>query len=518
MAAQNPAVSVERGSGLSGGGYLSGIAGVLVLLGVFLAILMGGMDALVVNTALPAIGKSFGQTNGLTLVVAVYLISSTVSIPIFAKLSDRYSRRNVFLAGLAVFIAGSALAGLSQSLGQLIVFRGVQGFGTGGFIPVGIAMVSVLFPPKQRARLTGILSAAGGLSIVLGPILGSYIVDVTTWRWVFYVNLPIGIASAIVLLIALGPLTPDERGHVDYVGAGLLAGWVTALMFPLVEVTEDGWTWLALPTVALLAVAVIGFVGFLTWELRQADPLVPLRLLGRRVLAASGTVSLFNGVILTAALTLLSVFVGVVLLHEGPNSANDIRDLTYFFAIPMILGAALGGQLLSRFSYRAVIVPSLALASGATLVLTTFSETTPLWALSFGFLPTGGIVLPLIPMGFGLGVPLAGVLIVTQNEASRAEMGAAIGLMRFLQSLGGAVGLSLLTAYQQWFAGSPSNPPGAVVASYDAVFLVMATLVGVALFASFFLNARATPRPPPSITEPSVPTNDWVATDSGGAK
>jgi len=472
------------------GTYLSGITGGLVLLGVFLAILMGGMDALVVNTALPDIGASLHQTNGLTFVVAVYLISSTVSIPIFSKLSDRYSRRNVFLAGLAVFIGGSALAGLSQSLGELIVFRGIQGFGTGGFVPVGIAMVAVLFPPEQRARLTGILSGAAGVSIVLGPILGSYIVDVTTWRWVFYVNLPIGLASMVVLLAVLGPLRPDERGHVDFGGAALLSGWVAALMFPLVEVTEDGWTWLAAPTLGLLAAAVLGFAAFVLWELRQTDPLVPIRLLYRRTLAACGGVSLFVGVVLTAALTLLSVFVGVVVLREGPNAANDIRDLTYFFAVPLVIGAALGGQLLGRYRYRSVLVPALALAAGVAFVLATFSATTPLWVLSFGFLPTGGMALPLIPMGFGLGIALSGVLVIAQSEVSHSEVGATIGLMRFLQSLGGAVGLSLLTAYQQRLAGGPTPSLPAVVSSYDAVFLVTAIVVGAALVFSLFLQGR----------------------------
>jgi len=483
----------DRGGAASGGEYLPRLPGIAVLVGVFLAILMGGMDALVVNTALPDIGSSLHQTTGLTFVVAVYLISSTVSIPIFSKLSDRYSRRNVFIAGLGVFIAGSVLAGLSQNLSELIAFRGVQGFGTGGFIPVGIAMVAVLFPPQNRARLTGILSAAGGIAIVVGPILGSFIVDITTWRWIFYVNLPFGLASIAVLLAALGPLRPRERGHIDYVGAALLSGWVSALMFPLVEVTEDGWTWLATPTLGILTAAGVAFVAFVLWELREADPLVPLRLLGRRALAAAGGIAFFNGIVLTSALTFLSLFVGVVILHEGPSAANDIRDLTYFFAVPMILGAALGGQFLARWSYRAVIVPALALSAATAFVLATFSASTPLWTLSLGVVPTGGIALPLIPMGFGLGVGLAGVLIVAQNEVSKDDVGATIGFVRFLQSLGGAVGLSLLTAYQEYVAGGADASPGRVVASYDAVFLALAIAVVVSLGFALFLKGRVTP-------------------------
>lgn len=486
---------MEREGSAPGTTTLSSTAAALVLLGLFFAIVMAGMDALVVNTALTNISRALHQTNGLAFVVAVYLISSTVSIPIFSKLSDRYSRRNVLVAGLVIFIGGSALAGLSQNLGELIAFRGVQGFGTGGFLPVGIAMVSVLFPPAQRARLTGILSGAGGLSIVLGPIVGSYIVGVTTWRWVFYVNLPFGVAAIAILLTAVGPLRPATRGRVDYVGAALLSGWVAALMLPLVEVTEDGWGWWAPGTLALLADAALTFALFVAWELRESDPLVPLRLLGRRTLAACGGVALFNGIVVTSGMTLISVFVGVVLLHGSGNAADDVRDLTYFFALPMILGAGLCGLLLARASYRTVVAPALALAAAATWALTSLSTGTALWVLRFGVLPVGGIALPLIPMGFGLGIALAAALIIVPNEVPQAEVGSAIGFVRFLQSLGGAVGLSLLTAYQQWAAGGLVAPEAALVRSYDQVYGILALVVVAALAFSLFLRGRVLPTP-----------------------
>ena len=251
---------------------LTGAKAAFVILGLFLAILMAGLDSLVVTTALPKIAASLHQVSGITFVASAYLITSTISIPIFSKLADRYSRRNVFLVGLGIFIVGSALSGVSQDLHELIAFRGVQGFGTGGFIPVAIAMVAVLFPPETRARLTGLLAGAGGIAIVVGPLLGSYIVDVTTWRWVFYVNLPIGIASAIVLLVALEPLRPERQGRFDVVGAGLLSGWVAALMFALIQVTTGGWAWTYPGTIALLALALIDLGLFVGWELRRADP------------------------------------------------------------------------------------------------------------------------------------------------------------------------------------------------------------------------------------------------------
>ncbi|MCI4370848.1 MAG: MFS transporter, partial [Thermoplasmata archaeon] len=180
---------------------LTELAGILVFVGVFLAVLMGAMDGLVVSTVLPRIASDLHQVDGVTFVVSAYLISSTISIPIFARLSDILSRRNVFLLGLATFIVGSALAGLSQNLDELILFRGIQGFGGGGVFPVAIAMVAVLYPPESRARVTGALTGAAGIAIVAGPLLGSYIVTITTWRWVFYINLPFGILAMLVLLV-----------------------------------------------------------------------------------------------------------------------------------------------------------------------------------------------------------------------------------------------------------------------------------------------------------------------------
>ncbi|MCI4332446.1 MAG: MFS transporter [Thermoplasmata archaeon] len=476
---------------------LAPVVSIFVLVGVFLAVLMGAMDALVVATVLPNIAGELHQVNGVTFVVSAYLISSTISIPIFARLSDITSRRNVFLLGLSIFMAGSALAGLSQNMAELIAFRGLQGFGGGGVFPVAIAMITVLYPPETRGRVTGLLSGAGGLAIVLGPLVGSYIVSVSTWRWVFYINLPFGILAMLVLLFAVGPLRPALPGRFDTPGALLLSGWVGSLMFALVQVSDAGWAWSDPRIVGLLAVAVALFAVFLVFELRATEPLVPFRLLKRKAIAASGGAMMFTGVVLSSVITFLSVFVGIVLLHNGPNSTADVRDMIYFVAIPMILGAAIAGQLSTRFPYRTVVAPGLAVAAVAALFLTNLTLTTPLWVLHFGFLPTGGLVLPLIPLGFGLGFSLSGTTIAVQNEAPMAEVGSAIGLTRFFQSLGGALGISLLTVFQTWrfqslSAGATTAAAleHAQVTAFNEVFLVLAVCIAVAFTFSLFLVGR----------------------------
>jgi MFS family permease len=483
---------------VSEGSFLTGLTGVLVLVAIFLAILMGGMDALVVSTVLPNIAGDLHQVDGVTFVVSGYLISSTISIPIFSRLSDITSRRNTFVLGLSVFIGGSVLAGLSQNLSELIVFRGIQGFGGGGVFPVAIAMVGVLYSPTTRTRATGFLSAAAGLSIVLGPLVGSYIVSVTTWRWVFYINLPFGLAAMAIVLLAIGPLRATSVGRFDIVGTGLLSGWVGPLMFALVQVSDAGWGWSDPRVVALLVAAILLLGVFLWWELRTDQPLVPLRLLGHRVIGAVSGIMLFTGVVFSSMITFLSVFVGIVLLHQGPSATNSVRDMIYFFAIPMIVGASLSGQILTKVSYRTLVAPGLLLAGAVGLLLTQLTPSVPLWVLAAGVIPVGGIALPLVPMGFGLGVALAGGQIAILNEAPAPQLGGAVGISRFLQSLGGALGISLLTVFQAWryhaLSGGTSTPAGSVTAlvgSYNEVFLVLTVCIFVAFGFALLLTGRA---------------------------
>jgi EmrB/QacA subfamily drug resistance transporter len=470
---------------------------VLVFTGLFLAVLMFGLDGLIVATALPTIANSLGQASGVAFVVGAYLIAVTISAPIFGRLSDLRSRKTVFLGGLVAFLVGSALAGLSQNLGELILFRGVQGFGAGAFLPVGLAIVTDMFPPATRARATGVLSGAGGISIVVGPLIGSYIVDVTTWRWIFYVNLPVGLAALVTLSVALKASRPRAVGRFDLTGAGLMAGWVGALMFPLVQVSDAGWAWTDARVLGLLFASAGLLAVFVAWELRTSNPVVPLRFLGRRLIAANGGLAVLNSVIYTAATTLLSVLVGVVLLGGSASAPNDVRDILYWFAIPTILGAVFAGQLFTKLSYRAVMVPAMVISIIGGFFLTGVSSSTPLWQFQWGFVPVGGIVLPLLPLGLGTGIVLTGSFLVVQNESPSEEIGASLALFSFLKNLGGAVGLSFLVAFETWrFDALTPSPPtplgvqGALVTSYQNVFEVMFGLIIIAFLLSLALSGR----------------------------
>ncbi len=484
----------------------------LVTLGILLALLMGALDNFVALTALPRILGEFSAPNSGTFVISAYVIASTASIPIFAKLSDLFSRRNVFLLGLAVFMIGSILSGLSQNLSELIIFRAIQGFGSGGFFPVGIAIVAVVFPPKTRARVVGALSGVFGIAVVAGPLLGSAIVQYASWRWVFYVNIPIGLAGVAIVLATLGPLRPALARKFDVVGAVLLVGWVASVMYPLYGIADSGRAWTAPETVGLLGLGAVLIVVFVFWELRAKNPLVPVRLFSQRVMAAGGGTTFFVGMVFFPVATFLSLVVGVVLASSSTNASDTVRDILYFLVIPLVIGAALGGQLLTRLPYRAVAITGLILAIIGMAGLTGLSATTPLWTFAYSFIPTGGVILPLFPLGFGIGLTFPVFLLAAQNQVRKDDVGEAGGLIQFLQSLGGAVGLSVLASIQATrFASldpapSPAclaQPPqlplcatflGALkvslVQSYDYVFMIMVGLLVVAFIIALFLKGR----------------------------
>ncbi|HEY1198039.1 MAG TPA: MFS transporter [Thermoplasmata archaeon] len=498
----------------------------LVTLGIILALLMGALDNFVALTALPTILLDFGQPNSSgTFVISAYVIASTTSIPLFAKLSDLWSRRNVFLAGLAVFIAGSVLSGLSLNLPDLILFRAIQGFGRGGFFPVGIAIVAVVFPPETRARVIGALSGVFGIAVVAGPLLGSAIVTYTTWRWVFYVNIPIGLVGFALIAVTLGPLRPERVRRFDLAGAGLLAGWVGAVMFPLYQIADSGWTWTDPRVIGLLGFGALLIVVFLIWELRAENPLVPIQLFTHRVMAAGGGSTFFIGMVFFPVATFLTFVVGFALVPGATDTSETVRDILYFLIIPLVFGAVLGGQLLTRLPYRVVAVLGLIIGMIGMAGLTGLSATTPLWTFQFVVIPVGGLVLPLIPLGFGVGLTFPVYLLAAQSQVAKADVGEAGGLIQFLQSLGGAVGLSVLASFQQTqftsldpspsAACSTGNPPfplcasylasfrGSLITSYDQTFMVMFGLLAVAFVFVLFLRGRL-PKAPPRRDSTSV--------------
>jgi hypothetical protein len=387
--------------------------------------------------------------------------------------------------------------------------------------------VAVTFPPETRARVIGALSGVFGIAVVAGPLLGSSILNFThnDWRWVFYVNIPVGVVGFALIATTLGRLLPEKVRRFDTVGTALLAGWVAALMLPLYLIADSGWTWTEPRVLGLLGAAAVMLVAFVVWELRIENPLVPLHLFSHRVMAAGGGATFFIGLTFFPIATFLSLVVGEVLAPQGSNVPNIVRDMLYALVIPLVVGAALGGQLLTRLSYRTVAVTGIGISIVGMAGVASLTTSTPLWVFSFGFLPVGGVVLPLIPLGFGIGLTFPVFLLAAQNQVSTADVGEAGGLIQFLQSLGGAIGLSTLASFQATrftalspaassacsATGAPSpqclsylaSVESALITSYDQAFEVMLALLVVALVFAFFIRGRL-PKSGSAASGPSV--------------
>jgi EmrB/QacA subfamily drug resistance transporter len=431
-------------------------AGLLAAL--LIALLLGALDIFIVVTALPKIASELNDVNGQIFVISGYLIAQTVAIPLFGKLSDRFGRRSFFLLGLGIFLIGSILAGLSQNLDELIGFRAIQGVGSGAFFTVVFSIVAEVFPPEAAARVAGLLSGVFGVAIVFGPLIGSYIVDHTTWRWIFFVNLPIG-AVALALVLATLPSTKPSGAPrpFDGLGAALLAVWVGALIFALVE-TSHGWAWTDSRTLALLGTSLVLVPVFLWVESRAADPLVPLKYFQSRLIAASSAVNFLRGAVLVAVAT----FVPILVVYGLGGSVDDGRNVLYAFMIPMIIGAALAGGLLPRLGFGPPVTLGLVLVTIGALLLTTVPTTPPIYRFAGGLLPVG-LLGALIPVGFGVGMTFAPTQMAIQYSVPRNEIGTGTSLVWFLSNLGGSIIVSIYGSYQQIVNDSlkPVGPPPA---------------------------------------------------------
>lgn len=451
----------QRSVAISQGLGLSRLAGAALFTGLFLCVLMGALDQFVVLTALPSIAKDLGDVSGTTFVVSAFLIAATVSIPIFSKLSDLYSRRNVFLASLGIFITGSVLAGASQTLGELVAFRAIQGFGSGAFFPVSLSIIAAVFDPATRARLTGPMTGVFALASVAGPLVGSAILDATTWRWIFYINLPVGIIGIVILTTSVGPLFGRRAERFDLVGGALLTSWVGGLLFALFQVSNGLWQWSDLRLLGLLTGSGVLLAAFVVVELRSADPLVPLHSLRNRTVAATSFVGAVRGALVFGLLTFVTILVGWLALTQGLNPGNTTRDVLYFFAFPATIGGILGGVLAARpaRSFRPFVTGGMLLMAIGLLEFTRLSVFTPLWQFTDGVLPTGGLTLPMIPFGFGMGLTVTPTILAMQFQFRARDVGVGTGLLAFMMSLGGGVGLALLSAFQSWELSRLSPPP-----------------------------------------------------------
>ena len=397
-----------------------------------LVFLLASLDQTIVSTALPTIVGDFGGLQHLSWVVTAYLLASTVSGPLYGKFGDLYGRKVVLQTAIVIFLVGSALCGVSQNMAELIAFRALQGLGAGGLIVTAIAVIGDVIPPRDRGRYQGIFGGVFGASTIIGPLLGGFFVDNLSWRWIFYINLPIG-AVAFIVIGAVFRVRPAPKQHtVDYLGAALLAGGLSAIVL-FTSLGGTTWAWGSSQIVALIVIGVVAIAAFVYVESRVPEPILPLSLFRNRTFAVTSAVGFIVGLALFGAVTYLPLYLQIA---KGVSPTRSGLQLT-----PLMLGllvtSVVSGQLISRWGkFRIFPIIGTAVITVGMILLSRLGVSTSLWMAA----------LAMVVLGLGLGMVMQVLVLAVQNAVDYKFLGVATSGSTMFRSIGGSIGVSLFGA------------------------------------------------------------------------
>jgi EmrB/QacA subfamily drug resistance transporter len=412
-------------------GYRFTIGRVLAIYGaIMVALLLAALDQTIVATALPHIVADIGGLKSYSWVITAYVLAMTVTVPLYGKLGDIYGRRLLYIVAITIFLAGSVLCGLAQTMGQLVAARAVQGMGGGGLFALAQATIGVIIPPRDRGRYQGLIGATFAAGSIIGPALGGLIVDNASWRWVFYVNLPVGIVALAVIAIAI-PKRVQRREHsLDLLGAALLAVGTSAFLLDLVWGGEEH-PWTSAYVLGAFGVALVSLTIFAFVERRAKEPILPFEFL-RKPIVASGVACVgLSAMAMVGTIAFVPLFVQGVI---GSSAASSGIVLTPFM-LGAVTASALSGQWISRSGhYRPnALVGPIVLGIGLFLLSTMGTSTTNAEAAAF-----------MVVSGVGLGLMMQVFVVAVQNQVPMRAMGSATALTQFARSIGATLGVTAM--------------------------------------------------------------------------
>jgi EmrB/QacA subfamily drug resistance transporter len=420
---------------------------VALMLGMFLA----ALDQTIVSTALPTIVGDLGGLNHLSWVVTSYLLASTVSTPLYGKLGDMLGRKPVFLAAILIFLAGSLLAGLSQTMVELIGFRALQGIGAGGLMVGAQAIIADIVPPRERGRYMGLIGSVFAVASVAGPLLGGFFVDQLSWRWVFYVNMPVGAIAVAIVIFKLHLPGQTLRHTIDYLGAALLTGGVGALtLFATWGGTEYAWS---SPVIVGLGIAGVVLLAAFVWqETRAAEPIIPLKLFRSSVFSVASGMGFLVGFAMFGAIIFLPLFLQIV--YGVSATSSGLRMLPLMAGL--LAASIASGRAITRFGrYRVFPIAGTAILAAGMALLSQLGVNTAPWLAS----------VYMLVIGVGIGLVMQVLVLVVQNDVGRADIGVATSTATFFRSVGGSFGVAIFgTIFASRLATELQHLPRSVVA------------------------------------------------------